>query len=165
MAATTYSKLRHAVSRAPRLRLDGIPLHADNQSVINEWIYLDKADPNIPSQPDQGDRPCLEASMDGDQKLSPQPSPRPVWSEYEVTWRTGVLCQAEAIFRVPAILNTTRHCPKRTSRQMVPGQAPLSPASWSAGHRASGRCHGDQGAWRRAADEEAVAIGPDSPCR
>jgi len=59
----------------------GIPLHAGNQSVINERIYLDK--PTLTSFHNQIrviDH-AYDASMDDDQSYRRSPNPRPVWSE------------------------------------------------------------------------------------
>ena len=48
MVASTCSKSRPAICRGPRiLDSSGTPMHADNQTVIKERLYLDKADPNL----------------------------------------------------------------------------------------------------------------------
>jgi hypothetical protein len=74
MAATTYSKLRHAVSRAPPFTTRAAFLCTQViKSVINERIYLDK--PTLTSFHNQIrviDH-AYDASMDDDQKLSMQP--------------------------------------------------------------------------------------------
>ena len=60
----------------------GLPLHADNQTVVKERIYLDKADPNTPAQRDHRHRQCADAAVDGDQELQPRTEPHPFWREY-----------------------------------------------------------------------------------
>ena len=50
--------------------LSGIPLHEDNETVVKERIYLDKADHESPARRDHRHRPRADASVDGDEELS-----------------------------------------------------------------------------------------------
>ena len=50
--------------------LSGIPLHEDNETVIKERIYLDKADKNLLHDEITVDRQCADAALDGDEELS-----------------------------------------------------------------------------------------------
>ena len=47
-AATICSKSRPRLLRGPRVFDEtGLPLHEDNQTIVKERIYLDKANPNL----------------------------------------------------------------------------------------------------------------------
>ena len=43
----------------------GIPLHADNETIVKERIYLDKANPNLLHDDDHHHRPCADPAVDG----------------------------------------------------------------------------------------------------
>jgi hypothetical protein len=60
----------------------GIPLHADNQSVIKERIYLDKAAPNILRDQIRVIDHALTRTWTVTKNYRRNPNPRPVWSEY-----------------------------------------------------------------------------------
>ena len=47
-ASTTRSRSRPATCKGPRAYdTSGLPLHADNQTVVKERIYLDKTNPDV----------------------------------------------------------------------------------------------------------------------
>ena len=49
----------------------------DNETVIKERIFLDKADHGSPARRDHHHRPRLDAALDGGQALSPHPQASP----------------------------------------------------------------------------------------
>jgi hypothetical protein len=60
----------------------GIPLHDDNQSVFQERIYLDKANPNILHDEITAIDHALTRPWKVDKKFTRNPNPRPDWPEY-----------------------------------------------------------------------------------
>jgi len=48
---------------------DGLPLHADDQTVVKERLFLDKANPGYPPRRDHHHRPRAHAPVDGDEEL------------------------------------------------------------------------------------------------
>ena len=82
-AATTCSKSRPAASRA-RARLDasGMPLHDDNQSVVTERIYLDKANPDILHDEITVVDHALTRPWTVTKSYRRSPNPRVSWPEY-----------------------------------------------------------------------------------
>ena len=77
--------------KGPRaVDLSGMPLHEDNQTVIKERLYLDKADPNLLHNRITIDRPRVDAAVDGDQELSPRPQSPPLLA------RAGMRRRADA---------------------------------------------------------------------
>ena len=79
-ASTTRSRSRPASCKGPRAYdTSGIPFHEDNQTIIKERIYLDKADRNtlydeITVIDHALTRPYVKL-----QKAIRKPNPRPVW--------------------------------------------------------------------------------------
>ena len=55
----------------------GIPLHKDNETVVKEKIYLDKADPEPAARRDHHHRPRADPSVDRDAHLSRATARRP----------------------------------------------------------------------------------------
>jgi hypothetical protein len=60
----------------------GIPLHADNQSIVRERIYLDRADGNILHDQITVIDHALTRPWSVTKNYRRDPSPRPVWYEY-----------------------------------------------------------------------------------
>jgi len=60
----------------------GIPLHADNQTVIKERIYLDKADGNLLHDEITTIDDALTRPWTVIKNYRRNPDPRPVWREY-----------------------------------------------------------------------------------
>jgi hypothetical protein len=60
----------------------GIPLHADNQTIIRERLYLDKSDPNILHDQITVVDHALTRPWTTVKSYQRNPSPRPVWTEY-----------------------------------------------------------------------------------
>ena len=50
----------------------GLPLHSDNETVVKERIYLDKADPDAPARRRHHHRSCVDRTVDGRAKLPAQ---------------------------------------------------------------------------------------------
>jgi hypothetical protein len=61
---------------------DGIPLHADNQTIIKERIYLDKADPNLLHDQITVMDHALTRPWTATKSYRRTSSPHPVWTEY-----------------------------------------------------------------------------------
>ena len=59
----------------------GLPLHFDNQSVFNERIHLDKADPNILHDEITVTDHALTRPWTADKRFRRAPDPRPDWPE------------------------------------------------------------------------------------
>jgi hypothetical protein len=59
--------------------ISGIPFHSDNQTVIKERIYLDKADPNTLYDQITVLDHALTRPYSKTQKATRNPNPRPVW--------------------------------------------------------------------------------------
>ena len=68
--------------KGPRT-LDGLlPTHTDNQTVVKERIFLDKAKPGHPARRDHADRPRLYAPLDDHQNYPRYQQPGPTgWPE------------------------------------------------------------------------------------
>ena len=60
----------------------GVPLHRDNQSVIKEWFYLDKADPNLLHDLITVIDHALTRPWTVTKNFRRSPNPRPWWPEY-----------------------------------------------------------------------------------
>jgi hypothetical protein len=60
----------------------GIPLHADNRTVVKERIYLDKADPNLLHDELTTIDDALTHPWTVMKNYRRNPNPRPVWREY-----------------------------------------------------------------------------------
>jgi hypothetical protein len=63
----------------------GLPLHFDNQSIIKERIYRDKADPNILHDEITAIDHALTRPWTVDKKYVHNPNPRPSWMEFYTT--------------------------------------------------------------------------------
>ena len=61
---------------------DGIPLHADNQTIVKERIYLDKADPNILNNQITVIDHALTRPWTATKKYRRTPNAQAVWTEY-----------------------------------------------------------------------------------
>ena len=61
----------------------GLPLHADNQTVVKERIYLDKANRDVLHQRDHHHRQCADPALDRDQDYRREKNP--IWFEYNCT--------------------------------------------------------------------------------
>jgi hypothetical protein len=61
---------------------DGIPLHADNQTVVKERLYLDKVDPNILHNEITVIDHALTRPWTANKIYRRDPNTRPVWTEY-----------------------------------------------------------------------------------
>jgi hypothetical protein len=61
---------------------DGIPLHADNQTIVKERIYLDKANPNILHNEITVIDHALTRPWTANKIYRRDPNTRPVWTEY-----------------------------------------------------------------------------------
>ena len=69
--------------KGPRIYdASGIPLHADNQTVIKERIYLDKTDRNTLHNEITTIDHALTRPWAVTKNYSRNPNPRPVWREY-----------------------------------------------------------------------------------
>ena len=53
----------------------GIPFHKDDEAVVTEKLYADKADPNILHDEITTSDHALDAALDGDAQLSPRRAP------------------------------------------------------------------------------------------
>ena len=60
----------------------GIPLHADNRTIVKERIYLDKADPNLLHDELTTVDDALTHPWTVMKNYRRNPNPRPVWREY-----------------------------------------------------------------------------------
>jgi hypothetical protein len=60
----------------------GIPLHADNQTIIKERFYVDKADPNVLHNQITVIDHALTRPWTTIKSYRRTPNPRPVWTEY-----------------------------------------------------------------------------------
>jgi hypothetical protein len=61
---------------------DGIPLHADNRTIVKERLYLDKADPNILNNQITVIDNALTRPWTVTKRYRRDPNPQPVWGEY-----------------------------------------------------------------------------------
>jgi hypothetical protein len=61
---------------------DGIPLHADNQTIVKERLYLDKADPNILHNEITVIDHALTRPWTADKRYRRDPNGHVVWTEY-----------------------------------------------------------------------------------
>ena len=61
---------------------DGIPLHADNQTVVKERLYLDKVDPNTLHNEITVIDHALTRPWTANKIYRRDPNTRPVWTEY-----------------------------------------------------------------------------------
>ena len=61
---------------------DGIPLHADNQTVVKERLYLDKANPNILHNQITVIDHALTHPWTAIKSYRRNPNPQPEWTEY-----------------------------------------------------------------------------------
>ena len=59
----------------------GIPLHKDNQTIVKERIYLDKADPNVLRNEVTVIDNALTRSWTVTKSYRREPNPRPYWRE------------------------------------------------------------------------------------
>jgi hypothetical protein len=48
----------------------GLPTHTDNQTVVKERFFFDKANPALLHDENDGERPCADAAVDGHEDLS-----------------------------------------------------------------------------------------------
>ncbi len=59
----------------------GLPLHQDNQTIIKERIYPGQGRCEHPPRRDHHHRPCVDASLDGDQDIPRDAGRQPAWRE------------------------------------------------------------------------------------
>jgi hypothetical protein len=82
-AATTCWKSRPAASKGPRVYdASGIPLHADNLTVVKERIYLDKADRNLLRDEITTIDNALSRPWTVTKNYRRNTDPQPVWREW-----------------------------------------------------------------------------------
>jgi hypothetical protein len=60
----------------------GLPLHRDNESIVKERIYLDRADPNVLHDEITVIDAALTRPWTVDKRYRRNPTPRPVWREH-----------------------------------------------------------------------------------
>jgi hypothetical protein len=61
---------------------DGIPLHADNQTVVKERLFLDKSDPDTLNNQITVIDHALTRPWTATKRYRRDPNPQPVWGEY-----------------------------------------------------------------------------------
>jgi len=61
---------------------DGIPLHADNQTVVRERLFLDKSDPDVLHNQITVIDHALTRPWTATKRYRRDPNPQPVWGEY-----------------------------------------------------------------------------------
>ena len=82
MAAMTFSKPETRGFKGPRaFDGSGLPLHNDNQTVIKERIFIDKANPNLAHDEVTVFDHALTRPWTVTKNYTRDPNPRPYWVE------------------------------------------------------------------------------------
>jgi hypothetical protein len=71
--------------------LSGIPLHEDNETVIKERIFLDKADPNLLHDEMTVFDHALTRPWTATKDYRRSADPRPQWDEYMCVWESNTI--------------------------------------------------------------------------